>query len=81
MAEYIERESLRQKKEYSEEKGEYVVTLSEVERQPAACVTRVVRCKHCKNRSEKGICQMFRQRYPFYPRDDFYCGYGENKGD
>ena len=39
----------------------------------------VIRCKNCINRDETGICQKFRQRYPFYPEDNFYCGYGERR--
>ena len=41
--------------------------------------TKVVRCKDCKHRTNKGICEKFRQRYPFFPEDDFYCGFGELK--
>lgn len=39
-------------------------------------IINVVFCKDCKHRNEKGICEKFRQRYPFYPEDDFHCGYG-----
>ena len=40
----------------------------------------VVRCENCVNRDNKsGICTEFRQRYPFYPPKDFYCGFGEKK--
>ena len=42
-------------------------------------VVKVVRCKDCKHRTNKGICEKFRQRYPFFPEDDFYCGFGELK--
>ena len=38
-----------------------------------------VRCMDCKYRTNKGICEKFRQRYPFFPEDDFYCGFGELK--
>ena len=38
-----------------------------------------VRCMDCKYRTNKGIGEKFRQRYPFFPEDDFYCGYGELK--
>ena len=40
----------------------------------------VVRCENCINRDNKsGICMEFRQRYPFYPSKDFYCGFGKKK--
>lgn len=38
-------------------------------------VVEVVRCKDCIHRDKKGVCEKFRQRYPFFPEDDFYCGY------
>lgn len=44
-------------------------------------VVPVVKCKDCKNRNKKGICEKFRQRYPFYPEDDFHCGFGERSAD
>lgn len=46
---------------------------------PTADVVEVVRCKDCKHIINKGICEKFRQRYPFFPEDDFYCGFGELK--
>lgn len=45
-------------------------------KKPAANVVEVVRCKECNHRDKKGICEKFRQRYPFFPEDDFYCGFG-----
>lgn len=40
----------------------------------------VVRCENCINRDNKsGICMEFRQRYPFYPSKDFYCGFCKKK--
>lgn len=48
---------------------------------PTADVVEVVRCFQCKHLNQKGICEKFRQRYPFYPENDFYCGYGERKCD
>lgn len=39
----------------------------------------VVRCKDCEHLSKKGICEKFRQRYPFFPDDYFYCGFGKRK--
>lgn len=45
----------------------------------AADMVEVVRCKDCNYRDKKGVCERFRQRYPFYPEDDFYCRYGERK--
>ena len=43
---------------------------------PAADVVEVVRCIECIHRDKKGVCEKFRQRYPFFPEDDFYCGFG-----
>lgn len=40
----------------------------------------VVRCIKCIYRDKKGVCEKFRQRYPFFPEDDFYCSFGERKG-
>jgi hypothetical protein len=53
--------------------------LSYVNTLPSADVVKVVRCKDCKHRTNKGICEKFRQRYPFFPEDDFFCGFGELK--
>ena len=47
-------------------------------------VVEVVRCIECIHRDKKGVCEKFRQRYPFFPEDDFYCGFGakmDGKGD
>lgn len=38
----------------------------------------LVFCVNCKHRDKKGVCEKFRQRYPFFPEDDFYCGFGES---
>jgi len=41
-------------------------------------------CKYCIHRDKKGVCEKFRQRYPFFPEDDFYCGFGakmDGKGE
>ena len=46
---------------------------------PAADVVEVVRCKNCEHLTKKGICDKFRQRYPFYPEADFHCGFGNRK--
>lgn len=43
---------------------------------PADDVVEVVRCIKCIYRDKKGVCEKFRQRYPFFPEDDFYCGFG-----
>lgn len=43
---------------------------------PAADVAEVVWCCECIHRDKKGVCEKFRQRYPFFPEDDFYCGFG-----
>ena len=50
-----------------------------VDSQPVVDVVEVVRCKDCEHLTEKGICEKFRQRYPFYPEDDFHCGFGKRK--
>ncbi len=52
---------------------------------PTADVVEVVRCKDCIYRQNKlEICDKFRRRYPFFPEDDFYCGFGakmDGKGE
>ena len=45
MAEYIEREAIKQKKVYSEERHEYVVPVAEIDWQPAADVVEVVHAR------------------------------------
>lgn len=50
-----------------------------VEQIPISDVVEVVRCKNCEHLTKKGICEKFRQRYPFYPEDDFHCGFGKRK--
>ena len=50
-----------------------------VDSQPFEDVESVVRCKGCTHLNGKGVCEKFRQRYPFYPEDDFYCGFGKRK--
>ena len=40
----------------------------------------IVHCKDCIHRDKKGVCEKFRQRYPFFPEDDFYCGFGAKMG-
>ena len=84
MAEYIEREALLEKvKELS---NTYSITglasvhiIKAIEDAPKVDVVERVKCKDCEYRTEKGICEKFRQRYPFYPEDDFHCGYGKRK--
>ena len=47
---------------------------------PIIDAVEVVRCENCINRDNKsGICMEFRQRCPFYPSKDFYCGFGKKK--
>lgn len=48
----------------------------DIETLPTADVVEVVRCIECIHRDKKGVCEKFRQRYPFFPEDDFYCGFG-----
>ena len=57
-----------------------VIKISQrIENIPAADVVEVVRCKDCDHLTKKGICEKFRQRYPFYPEADFHCGFGKRK--
>ena len=86
MAEFIERDKFRNILEAKAEmtlgtpKQVFYNTIAMLDLIPAADVVEVVRCKDCEYRTEKGICEKFRQRYPFYPEDDFHCGYGKRKG-
>lgn len=82
--EYIEREALRQdiRKMPRTVRPELVLhsTVQKViANAPAADVVEVVRCKNCEHLTKKGICEKFRQRYPFYPEADFHCGFGKKK--
>lgn len=66
---------------YTDEQNEYVnrglkIAIKDTKRIPAADVVEVVRCIECIHRDKKGVCEKFRQRYPFFPEDDFYCGFG-----
>lgn len=87
MAEYIERENVVSK--IKEIKNDFSPTVRPVfdvasyiiSNAPTADVVEVVRCKDCKHKNEKEICEKFRQRYPFYPEDNFYCGFGERGED
>lgn len=91
MPEYIEREKLQEHFKSVVSKHEVVIngmvypvylcdhTLHEIRNAPTEDVVKVVRCMDCKYITDKGICEKFRQRYPFFPEDDFYCGYGELK--
>ena len=81
MPEYIEREALLKRNMYGNTNPITHRTYAKnlIESAPTADVVEVVRCKGCKYRTEKGICEKFRQRYPFYPEDDFHCGYGKRK--
>ena len=82
---YIEREKVLEiaKDEYHSDFHKSMADLTSLrellEDTPTADVVEVVRCKDCKHRTNKGICEKFRQRYPFFPEDDFYCGFGELK--
>ena len=56
------------------------IALPLVDEVPTVDAVEVVRCENCINRDNKsGICMEFRQRYPFYPSKDFYCGFGKKK--
>ena len=91
MPEYIEREELYKKLHEAggcdADKGSWAdgwdkgidEAIRLLKNQPAADVAEVVRCKNCEHLSKKGICEKFRQRYPFYPEDDFHCGFGKRK--
>ena len=89
MAEYIDREAviagientLREKASQKNSLAHIAFRLfAEILKQaPAADVVKIVRCKDCEHLTEKGICKKFRQRYPFYPEDDFHCGFGKRK--
>jgi len=92
MAEYIERENAykliseqKEKETGMYSKGRNTVlniaksNIHSKKQSPTADEVEVVRCKDCKHRTNKGICEKFRQRYPFFPEDDFYCSYGELK--
>ena len=92
MAEYIEREKLLQDISetvvFTVRKGTPLPNaemrgankvIDRVKSATTEDVIKVVRCKDCGNRTNKGICEKFRQRYPFFPEDDFYCGFGELK--
>lgn len=54
--------------------------------QPAADVVEVVKCKDCKHYclsdfrkpNEPRWCELINDGY-FYPKEDFYCGFGERR--
>lgn len=83
MNECINREALMEQiaDEYDLNYGETLINPKEfyemVEDAPAVDAVEIVYCKNCKHRDKKGVCEKFRQRYPFYPEDNFYCGFGE----
>lgn len=87
--EYIEREAtiagieslLQEKANEKDSLAYFAFTLfaETLKRAPAADVVEVVRCKNCEHLTKKGICEKFRQRYPFYPEADFHCGFGKKK--
>lgn len=83
MAEYIEREAIINKIQNTiiNPITPFVntVMINLIKEIPTADVVEVVRCCDCEYLTEKGICEKFRQRYPFYPEDDFHCGYGKRK--
>lgn len=87
MPEYIEREdTLRQMRNSKADKPPYGnwdiahdCCIDIAKNIPTADVAEIVRCKDCEHLTEKGICEKFRQRYPFYPEDDFHCGFGKRK--
>ena len=84
MARLIDADALPVSKEYLVDEAGFgasfnVVHKSDIDNAPTVDAVEVVRCKDCINRDKKGVCEKFRQRYPFYPEDDFYCSYGERK--
>lgn len=84
MPEYIEREAaLKELNKNSITKkitfADGVSIFDTIKNIPAADVVEVVRCKNCEHLTKKGICEKFRQRYPFYPEADFHCGFGKRK--
>lgn len=97
MAEYIEREALRLAYEKSAKNDNHRIEgasaihaqehrhiLHILDRQPAADVVEVVRCKDCKYRSYdydcvgNHLCEKRGNRY--YCEDNDFCSYGERKG-
>ena len=85
MAEYIEREALKQNKVYSEERHEYVIPVAYIDWAPTADVVEVVRCKDCigksywyKNDYGVTICGMSGL---FVVEDKDFCSYGERRAD
>ena len=81
MAEYIEREALmRNLKHFAPEQLTPLIE-SLIQKQPAADVVEVVRCKDCKNYDDKfgidncGWCDEFNCG----TSDERFCSYGERK--
>lgn len=96
MPEYIEREALTIEnlekymtvmevniKEYGQQ---VVVAVDDLMYLPAADVSEVVRCMHCKwfktNTDKENYCDRHSAVwYKFYIRPDDFCSYGERKDD
>lgn len=95
MAEYIDREGLKEHKVYSTERHEYVVPVAKIDWQPTADVVEVVRCKECGHFMEysegykqavdgaDGDCyiRLFNSENRRFAacKYDDYCSYGERK--
>lgn len=81
MAEYIDRESLISNlKEFA---NEQLTPLIEnlIQKQPAADVVEVVRCKDCKHYVANYCTRDIRGRTNmFYMSDNDFCSYGKRKG-
>lgn len=88
--EYIEREALEEiinklsnEPEYWHTGETFYAGVSAVDLEiltiPTADVAEIIYCRSCKHRDKKGVCEKFRQRYPFFPEDNFYCGFGERR--
>ena len=59
----------------------YIMVATMALTSPTVDAVEVVRCKDCKHRNKMGVCGEFRQRFPFFPEDNFYCGFGDRKDD
>lgn len=82
MAEYIEREALmRNLKHFAPEQLTPLIE-SLIQKQPAADVVKVVRCKDCENYDDKFGIDNCEWCYKFHcgTSDERFCSYGERKG-
>lgn len=67
-------------------RGAMAFVQGQINAAPTADVVEVVRCKDCKHYclsdfrkpNEPRWCELFNDGY-FYPKEDFYCSYGERR--